>query len=265
MKNRLTILKSTLVLLSVFCISINASFAAPSVREYYELKIYHISGKAQEERMDAFLKNVYLPALHRAGIMKVGVFKPVESDTTTGKRIFVLIPFRTYDQYFRLPDILLNDKVYNEAGKLFTDAAFNDPPYMRCESIIMKSFTEMPEAVAPKFSTPSGDRIYELRAYESATEAKAVKKIEMFNQAGEIKLFRKLDFNPVFFGEVLAGSIKPNLMYMTSFSDTTSNRVHWKTFVDSPEWKTLSGMEDYKNTVSTIHKYMLHPTAYSEF
>jgi hypothetical protein len=87
----------------------------------------------------------------------------------------------------------------------------------------------------------------------------------MFNQAGEIKLFHKLGFNVVFCGEVMAGSIKPNLMYMTSFSDMASNEAHWKTFVDSPEWKTLSGMEEYKNTVSAIHKVLLHTAVYSEF
>ncbi len=253
------------MLLALFCLTLRTVTAAPVVREYYELKVYHISGKAQEDRMDAFLKDAYIPALHRAGIQRVGVFKPIESDTTSGKLIYVFIPFKTSDLYFRLPVILSDDKQYGEAGKSFQDAPYNDPPYMRVESILMKSFSEMPVAVAPKFTSPVGDRIYELRAYESATEAKAAKKIEMFNKGGEIKLFHKLGFNEVFFGEVLAGSIKPDLMYMTSFSDKASNESHWKAFVDSPEWKSLSGMEEYKNTVSTIHKVLLHPAAYSEY
>ncbi len=241
------------------------SFAAPSVREYYELKIYSLASKSQEAKTDAFLKDVFIPAMHRAGVMRVGVFKPVESDTLNGKRIYVLIPYRSPEHFFKMTDILQNDKVYQEAGKSFLDAPFNDPPFSRVESILMKSFRDMPEAVAPKFTTPVNDRIYELRAYESATEAKAGKKIEMFNQGGEIRLFQKLDFNIVFFGQVMAGDMMPNLMYMTSFQDTTANRLHWKAFGDSPEWKTLSGMEEYKNTVSRIHKYMLHPAPYSEF
>ena len=52
----------------------------------------------------------------------------------------------------------------------------------------------MPEFTAPKYSTAPAERIYELRSYESATEAKAVKKIEMFNQGGEIELFQKPEF-----------------------------------------------------------------------
>jgi hypothetical protein len=241
------------------------ALSAPASREYYELRIYHLSSRAQEDRVDAYLKDVYIPALHRAGIPKVGVFKPVEQDTTNGKLVYLLIPFRVADQYIHLQDILQNDKAYLEAAKSFTDAPFNDPPYARVESMFLKAFSEMPESKAPKFATPSGDRIYELRAYESATEEKAAKKMEMFNQGGEIRLFKKLDFNLVFVAEAIAGTIKPNLMYMTSFADTTANRLHWKSFGESPEWKTLSGMEEYKNTVSKIHKYFLHPAPYSEY
>jgi hypothetical protein len=92
-----------------------------------------------------------------------------------------------------------------------------------------------------------------------------VKKIEMFNQGGEIDIFKKLEFNPVFWGEVLLGSHMPNLMYMTTFSDMKSHDDHWKAFGATEEWKKLSGMEEYKNTVSKASPYLLHPTSYSDF
>jgi hypothetical protein len=104
-----------------------------------------------------------------------------------------------------------------------------------------------------------------LRSYESATEAKAVKKIQMFNQGGEIKLFDQLGFNALFFGEVLVGSHKPNLMYMITFSDMASHDTKWKSFGTHPEWKRLSSMEEYKNTVSKANPYLLHPASYSDF
>ena len=34
---------------------------------------------------------------------------------------------------------------------------------------------------------------------------------------------------------------------------------------DTDEWKKISGMEEYKNTVSKPKPYLLHPTAYSDF
>ena len=51
--------------------------------------------------MDAYLKDAYLPALHRAGIPVVGVFKPVEADTAFGKLVYVFIPFKTVDQFIQ--------------------------------------------------------------------------------------------------------------------------------------------------------------------
>jgi len=253
----------------LFLLFISVAFksfeAAPAKQEYFEIKIYRVSQKSQEDRLDAYLKDAYLPALHRAGISKVGVFKPIETDTAYGKLIYVFIPFKTIDQFIQLAELLQNDKVYAEAGKSFVDAAYNDPPYKRYESILLKAFMNMPQFVAPKFSTPPAERIYELRSYESATEAKAVKKIEMFNQGGEIALFKSLNFNAAFFGEVLVGSHKPNLMYMITFSDMASHDDRWKAFRADPEWKRLSGLEEYKNTVSKPNPYLLHPTSYSDF
>jgi len=243
----------------------SASAAVPVIREYYEIRIYHVTGKAQEAATDKFLKDAFLPALHRAGIEKAGVFKPVESDTAFGKRIYVFIPFKSSDQMIQLPAVLAVDQKYNEQGRDFLDAPFDNPPFRRYESIYLFAFKDMPLFRPPKFSTPPASRIYELRSYESATEAKAAKKIEMFNDGGEMKLFEKLGFNAVFFGEVLAGSTKPNLMYMTSFADQKSRDDHWNEFRNHPEWKVISGMEEYKNTVSKANVFLLHPTDYSDF
>lgn len=242
-----------------------ASGPAPVIREYYEIRIYHITGKAQEAATDKFLKEAFLPALHRAGIEKAGVFKPVESDTAFGKRVYVFIPFKSSDQMIQLTSVLAMDQKYNEQGKEFLEAPFDNPPFRRYESIYLYAFKDMPLFRPPKFNTPPSARIYELRSYESATEAKAVKKIEMFNEGGEMKLFEKLGFNAVFFGEVLAGSTKPNLMYMTSFADQKSRDDHWNEFRNHPEWKVISGMEEYKNTVSKVNVFLLHPTEYSDF
>ncbi len=242
-----------------------ASGPIPVIREYYEIRIYHITDRTQEERTDRFLKESFLPALHRSGIEKVGVFKPVESDTAYGKRIYVFIPYKTAEQMVRLQEMLETDQKYNNDGKDFLNAPFDNPPFKRYESIYLYAFKEMPVFRPPQFKTPHSARIYELRSYESATEAKALKKIEMFNDGGEMKLFEKLRFNAVFFGQVLAGSTKPNLMYMTSFADQKSRDDHWNEFRNHPEWKTISALEEYKNTVSKVNVFLLHPVDYSDF
>jgi hypothetical protein len=260
---KVSLLAEMMLLLIVPAFVLNA--ASKPKQQYYEIRIYHIKQSSQSERIDSYLKYAFIPAMHRAGIDRIGVFKPVEADTAFGKLIYVFVPLKNVDQYLKLPAQLSKDNEYQKAGKEFLDAPYNDPPFARYESILLKAFKDMPKFRAPVFNTPVGDRIYELRSYESATEAKAAKKIEMFNQGGEIILFENLNFNAVFFGEVLMGNHKPNLMYMITFQDMATHDTKWKEFSASPEWKRLSGLEEYKNTVSKASPYLLHPASYSDF
>ena len=241
------------------------SAAPPKKQQYFEIKIYRISTPEQALVTDNYLKNAFIPAMHKAGISKVGVFKPVEADTAFGKLIYVFIPYITSDRYFEITASLENDKDYKAAGKDFLDAPYNNPPYLRYESVFLKAFAFMPEFKVYSYSTPVNERIYELRSYESATEAKALKKIHMFNEGGEMKIFESIGSNAVFYGQVLLGSQKPRLMYMTTYADMKSHDDHWKAFRESPEWKRLSSMEEYKNTTTKTKAYLLHPTDYSDF
>lgn len=244
---------------------VNYVSAAPAKQMYYELKIYRLNSPAQAAVTDKYLKDAFIPAMHRAGISKIGVFKPVETDTAFGKFIYVFIPYKNYDQYFNMEGILTADKVYQQAGKDFLDAPYNNPPFVRYESVFMKAFSLMPEFKVPSFTTPPADRIYELRSYESATEAKATKKIQMFNEGGEIAIFQKIGANAVFYAQVLLGSMKPRLMYLTTYANMKAHDDCWAAFRATTEWKTLSSMEEYKNTVSKAKPFLCHPTDYSDF
>jgi hypothetical protein len=241
-----------------------SSFAAPK-QQYMEVKLYRINGPVQEAMMDAFLKDAYLPALHRAGITNVGVCKPVAADTAFGKMVYVFIPYKTIDQYVQLQDKLAKDAVYAEAGKAFLDAPYNNPPFTRYESILAIAFTNMPEFRAPSFTTPRSERIYEYRSYESATEAKAAKKIQMFNEGGEIGIFEAIGANAAFYAKVIMGSQMPRLIYMTTYADMKSHDERWTAFRNHPEWKRISALEEYKNSTSKTKAFLLHPTDYSDF
>jgi hypothetical protein len=249
------------ILLAAF--SFNTFAASPT--DFYQIQVFRLNGKVQEAGIDNFLKNAYLPALHKAGIKMVGVFKPIESDTTSGKRIYVWIPFKSLDHFAKIQDDLINDKEYQNNGKDFLGAPFNQVPFLRKESILLKAFPDASEFFIPKYQTPPSSRIYELRSYEGPTENLFRQKVKMFNQGGEIKLFKKLDFNAVFYAEVISGSTMPNLMYLTTFADMPAHDAHWEAFRAHPEWKALSALEEYKNTVSKSVKILLHPTDYSDF
>ena len=234
-------------------------------REFYQLTVYHFANSDQEKMIDGFLKNAYLPALHRNDIKNVGVFKLIANDTAVDKRIYVLVPMKKIDQMEEVTTKLLKDKNYLQSGKEYLDAPFSSTPYVRMENILLKAFELAPKMNLPKLSGPKTERVFELRSYESGTEKIYKNKVEMFNQGGEIKLFERLNFNAVFYGEVLSGSRMPNLMYMTSFENREDRDAHWKTFGSDPEWKTLSALPQYQKNVSKIDIMLLHPKEYSDY
>ncbi len=233
-------------------------------REYYEIKIYTINGPEQEAKVDQFLEKAYLPALHRAGIAKVGVYKPVKTDTTFGKRIFVFIPLKKLDQLSTTLVALDKDAAFQSAGAEYLNAPWDKPVYVRMESIVIQAFKDMPFHQLPKLGGNVGDRVYELRSYEGATEKLYQKKVHMFNEGQEIGIFTRLGFNAVFYGEVLAGRRMPNLMYMTSFDNIDKRNELWKAFGADPFWKKISALPEYQHTVSKSNIYLLNPAAYSE-
>lgn len=258
---RKTMKRLTLAAILVFAL---AQFVSAATRDFYQIQVYKLSGKAQEERMDNYLKSAYLPALHRAGIKTVGVFKPIASDTTSGKKIVVWLPLTSLDQVDKLQNTLAKDVVYQKAGADVLNASFDNVPFNRKESILLKAFPEAPNYSIPGHKTKPSERIYELRSYEGPTENLFRQKVKMFNEGGEIKLFKSLEFNAIFYAEVISGSTMPNLMYLTTFADMTAHDAHWKAFGSNPEWKRISGLDEYKHTVSNSVKMLLYPTDYSD-
>lgn len=238
---------------------------AENSREYYQLKVYIFETEEQEKITDTYLEKAFLPGLKRLNINNIGVFKQRLTETDTIKKTYVLIPFSSIDQFLNLEDKLAKDENYLVAGNEYINASYSKPPYQRIASTLMKAFSDMPKMQPSKLDGSRAERVYELRSYQSATEQYYKTKVDMFNAGGEIKLFDRLQFNPVFYAEVVSGADMPNLMYMTTFSNQKSRDEHWAAFVDSPEWKNLKSMSKYENSVSKNEKNFLYPTKYSDY
>ena len=264
-------LKSTLLLFSLVLFGLSGPFrsicAAPK-RDFYQLKIYHLQTQEQEQRLDNYLQKAYVPALHRAGISKVGVFKRMASTDAnapapTEQLVFVFIPCSSADQYLKLEADIEKDKQYQTAAQDYINAAFDKPVYSRMEGVSMLAFTSMPNFQLPALKSGPTDRVYELRSYESASEKLHQNKVAQFNN-GEIGIFKRLKFNTVFCGQVVSGNKMPNLMYLSAFENKAEQEAHWKTFGADPEWDKMKAMPEYANNMQHMDVYLLHPATYSD-
>ncbi|AWW28744.1 hypothetical protein DN752_00550 [Echinicola strongylocentroti] len=251
--------KVTLLLIMIFLGSMSYVFSQS--QDIFEIKIYHFSTAEQASKTNQFLEESYIPAMHRKGIQHIGVYEPLETDSLAGKRIYVFTPYPSANSYMDISSTLHLEDL--PKGKHYQKATHDAPPYDRMEAILLKAFSGMPHYDIPNLEGDQEERIYELRSYESPTEQLFHNKVSMFNN-GEIDIFDRLDFNAVFYGEVIAGPNMPNLMYMTSFTNMDAEKSAWKAFGADPAWIELRDDKAYQNNVSHIDIMLLRPLEYSE-
>jgi hypothetical protein len=228
------------------------SITAFGQKDIYEIRTYLLKSADQIRATDQYLKNAYLPALHRLGFRRIGVFKPIANDTAAVKKIYVLVTYPSLDSWRKTRITLQQDAEYSKAAESFTEADTGHIPFVRVQSTLLEAFPKHAQLTPPEIKV-NAETVYELRSYESPTDRLHTKKVTMFNDGGETGLFKRLGFNAVFYAEVLSGSHLPNLMYMIVFENKKSREDHWKTFGSDPEWKKISSDPQYENPVSVSH------------
>lgn len=228
--------------------------------EFYELRVYTLKNAAQLKLSEDYFQNALIPALNKSGSKNIGVFTEQQPEGQT--KLYVIIPYNSIQDFISITDKLANDTAYQQAGAAYLDAPATAPAYERIQSSFLKAFTGMAKMQVPA----KKPRIFELRRYESASESAGKKKIKMFNDVGEISIFKRAGLTPVFFGETLIGELRPNLTYMLTFDDMAQHDKNWKTFIEDPEWnriKAIPGYEDAK-LVSHITRTFLVPADFSQ-
>jgi hypothetical protein len=257
------------VFLTVFLILIgttsNATINQNNPRDYYVIQIYHCTDKSQISNIDAYLKSTYLPHLHAAGISKVGVFEPIDNDSAKDKRLMVWFPLQSINDLDKLDQLVEAIDPLGNNPLIHLENADSSLPYSRIETILTKAFKNQAQFVTSSDLVKSADRIYEFRSYEGPTEDMYLRKQHMFNEGNEIELFKKLNFNAIFYSKVIAGSRIPNLIYMTSFNNLEDRNAHWKTFGEDPTWKYISNLPQYLKTVSKADIILMTARDYADF
>ena len=246
-------------------ITITSANAANTPREFYLIQIYHCTNKDQVNGVDAYLKNTYLPFLHKTGIAKVGVFAPIANDTASDKKIYVWVPMPSLDMLDKLDQAVEKLDPMGKNALVDLENADSSLPYTRVERIVSKAFKLQTQYEKKTSLTKSPDRIYEYRCYESPTENAHLRKVHMFNEGGEISLFKSLNFNAIFYSKAIVGARMPNLIYMTSFNNMADRDAHWKAFSASPIWKDISTMPKYLKAVNRNETVLMTARDYADF
>jgi hypothetical protein len=239
-------------------------------REYYELRVYHLKSGAGHTLLDGYLEKAAIPAWNRLGAKNVGVFVQQErSGSATGTEVrdpdavWVLIPYPSLSAVAEATNQLAADSQLQKAGAEYLQTPKDRPGFERIDSWLMLAFAGMPRLELAAYSRDKKSRMFELRTYESYSEVKALKKVEMFN-SGEIETMRQVGLAPVFYGQALIGKNLPHLTYMVSAENQEEHTKHWGGFGKHPVWDKLKNDPQYADTVSKINNWFLVPTSYSQ-
>lgn len=231
-------------------------------QEFIEwIKYNQLIGPKKQKLMD-FFKAALIPAYNRAGIKNVGVFTVRYGPNNPS--VYLLVPHPTLESVITTPNKLLEDAEFLKAGAAVLDTPIADPAFYRIESSLMLAFSHMPKVEPASNMLSNNNRVYEMRIYESHNHQMAKRKIHMFNEGGEIAIFRKTGLQPVFFGETVIGPLMPNLTYMVVFESMEARDKNWEVFRKDPDWIKLRDNTFYSDTVSNITDIILSPAPFSQ-
>ncbi|THD68781.1 NIPSNAP family containing protein [Robertkochia marina] len=225
--------------------------------EVYELRTYQFEFFRSADVLHNYLEKALIPALNRQGIENVGVFEEVGE--ALPKKIYLLIPHSNIQGFQNSTDLLLKDQVYSESATPYLMSPENAIPFSDYTTNLIRSTYGFPNLVRPDVSS----ELFELRIYHSHNEDALRRKVKMFNDA-EFPIFKDAGLPMVFFGMDIAGEHMPSLTYMLANKDKEANEKGWSAFLEHPEWKRITQIEEYANSVNDITRVFLKRLPYSQ-
>ena len=236
---------------------------APNAREHYLIRRYQLQAGPQTKLVESYFGDALIPALTRLGMGPIGAFKLDYGPETPA--FYLLIPGRSVEALASIELRLVEDTEFMKAADPFWNAPATAPAFLRMESTLLAAFEGWPRLTTPAATATKSKRIFQLRTYESPSDAAHVRKVEMFHK-GEFQIFEKAGCHPVFFSDALSGSRLPQLTYMLSFANLAELEKGWAAFSSDPDWKKLSASPrySYEAIVSNISNLILSPLEASQ-
>jgi hypothetical protein len=250
--------KSSLIAASALTAGSSFSSQKPAGQKtLFELREYEAHFGTNENELHNYFQHALIPAYNKYGVKAVGVFK--ETGKSEPAKIYLLIPYPSWDAYPTVNAQVKSDPDFKKDSADYMKLSPEKTPFTRYTGKLMLAFDGLPQLVVP----PNQPRIFELRTYEGYNEDALARKIKMFNEE-EFSIFNRTKLNPVFFGEVVAGKDLPCLTYMVTFRNMEERDMHWADFGVDADWKRVSALPEYANSVSRITKIFLDPMSYSQ-
>ena len=230
---------------------------------FTEVRKYTVKNTDKQSKLVEILDNALIPALNRQGIKPVGVLVPTAegNEAKYANNVFVVAQHNTADSFVNANTKLLADNQYMKDAAPIFETNSKAPVYIDCETFLLKNFPSVPKIEVPNLSP---DRVFQWRLYRSFNIERNAAKVKMFDKGGEIPLFREVGMHPIFFGDVVAGTRMPALLYMIGFPSQAKRDAAWKEFGSHPKWQEMRVDPQYKDTATEIDNVVLKPSPGSQ-
>lgn len=231
-------------------------------QQLIQIRYYHFNSSAKAEKFDEMVETAALPLLEKLDVGPVGVFEVVDSPVLDRQTRVTITAYDSMEQLLKVRRTFAEDGTFLANAASYLEQEKGDPAYDRVEAMLLLAFDGMPSLRVPERSDET-PRVFELRTYKSENEVQQALKVKMFNE-GEMDIFKKVGLKAVFYGDALVAPDLPQLTYMLVHDNKEAQDKAWRSFIDSPEWKSLNGEEQYQVIKLKITRHMLAPTKYSQ-
>lgn len=236
------------------------SAVAASRQAIFELRFVRMRNGNQLQRTNDFYAKHYVPALKRLELGPCGFFNAVIAEGSPF--LMSLVSYPSLAAMETAMDKMASDSQFQKGFEEYN--SMTELGYIRMESSLLRAFRTMPRIEVPRAGSAS--HIFELRVYESMNAKAGKRKVKMFDDDGEIDIFRRCGMLPVFFGETIVGGKLPNLTYMLAYDDLAARDKAWRTFGSHPDWLKLRARPELSDPllVSNISNAILRPAPFSD-
>jgi hypothetical protein len=244
-------LKKITLFILLFCGTLSAQ------KSYFEWRTYDLPWGSNTQPLHDYISQALIPALNAQGVKNIGAFEPMAEQYPN--KLHLLIAYDGMAHYEQVQEALHKDISFQKAKAVYDAVPADAAPYRRFSTSFYLGFDNFPHLVLPK----DGDVVFELRTYESYSENAAERKRKMFN-VHEFDIFNDAGLHSIFFGQQVSGPDMPSLRYITSHASMEARDKAWDAFRVHPDWKRVSKLKEYEDSVSDIVLDFIKRLPYSQ-